>query len=62
LQFVKNPAAIASTMSNLLDLDYGFVFKAANTPYVPGETVYMTLVDFVSYEKIKELFCAEDPV
>lgn len=55
LQFVRNPAAIASTMSNLLELDYGFVFKAANTPYVPGETVYMTLVDFVSYEKIKEL-------
>jgi cell division protein FtsI/penicillin-binding protein 2 len=55
LQFVKNPAAIASTMSNLLDLDYGFVFKAANTPYVPGETVYVTLVDFISYEKIQEL-------
>lgn len=55
LQFVKNPAAIASTMSNLLEMDYGFVFKAANTPYVPGETVYLTLVDFVSYEKVEEL-------
>ena len=55
LQFVKNPAAIASTMSNLLELDYGFVFKAANTPYVPGEQVYVTLVDFIPYEKIEEL-------
>jgi cell division protein FtsI/penicillin-binding protein 2 len=55
LQFVKNPAAIASTLSNLLDMDYGFVFKAANTDYVPGETVYVTLVDFISYAKIEEL-------
>lgn len=55
LQFVKNPAAIASTVSNLLELDYGFVFKAASTPYVPGETVYITLADFVLYSKIEEL-------
>jgi len=55
LQFVKNPAAIASTMSNLLELDYGYVFKAATTEYVPGETVYVTLADFISSEKIAEL-------
>ncbi len=55
LQFVKNPAAIASTMSNLLDMDYGFVFKAANTPYVPGQTVYITLADYILYSQIEEL-------
>lgn len=55
LQFVKNPAAIASTMSNLLELDYGYVFKAATTEYVPGEIVYVTLADFISSEKIAEL-------
>lgn len=55
LQFVKNPAAIASTISNLLELDYGYVFKAATTDYVPGETVYVTLADFISSEKIAEL-------
>jgi len=55
LQFVKNPAAIASTMSNLLDLDYGFVFKAASTAYVPGQTVYITLADYILYSQIEEL-------
>ena len=55
LQFVKNPAAIASTISNLLDMDYGFVFKAATTPYVPGQTVYITLADYILYSQIEEL-------
>ena len=55
LQFVKNPAAIASTMSNLLDMDYGFVFKAASTPYVPGQTVYITLADYILFSQIEEL-------
>ncbi len=55
LQFVKNPAAIASTISNLLDMDYGFVFKAASTPYVPGQTVYITLADYILFSQIEEL-------
>ena len=55
LQFVKNPAAIASSLSNVLGLDYRTVFKAAKSKYVPGEQVYITLTDFVAANKIKEL-------
>ncbi len=55
LQFVKNPAAIASSLSNILGLDYGKVFEAAGTAYVPGKQVYITLTDFVAANKIREL-------
>ncbi len=55
LQFVKNPAAIASSLSNVLDMDYGEVFEAASSAYVPGENVYITLADFISSEQIAEL-------
>ncbi len=55
LQFVRNPAAISTTLSNVLGLDYKKVFNAANTEYVPGKQVYITLTDFVEANKIKEL-------
>ncbi|HOS53599.1 MAG TPA: penicillin-binding protein 2 [Anaerolineaceae bacterium] len=55
LQFVRNPSAIASTLANVLGLDYQEVFNAANTKYVPGQQVYVTLADFVESYKIKEI-------
>lgn len=55
LQFVKNPAAIASALSEILEMDYNKTFNAASTPYIPGKQVYVTLTDFVSAQKIKEI-------
>jgi cell division protein FtsI/penicillin-binding protein 2 len=55
LQFVQNPIAIASAMASLFGSDYNTVLAAASTPYAPGESVYMTIADFISSAKIEEL-------
>lgn len=55
LQYVRNPSAIAATLSSLLGTDYAAVFTAANTTYVPGESVYVTLADFVTADQIAEI-------
>ncbi len=55
LQYVRNPSAIASALSSLLGIDYGKTFEAASTKYDSGSSVYVTLADFISTEKIAEL-------
>ncbi len=60
LQFVKNPSAIAAALSSLLGTDYAQVLAAASTPYDPASSVYITLADFVSSEKITEISNLKD--
>ncbi|HNR01773.1 MAG TPA: penicillin-binding protein 2 [Anaerolineaceae bacterium] len=55
LQFVRNPATIASTLADVLKLDYQKVFEAAQTEYVPGKQVYITLTDFVQANQVRNL-------
>ncbi len=55
LQFVRNPATIATTLSEVLGLDYKKVYNAAKTKYEPGKQVYITITDFVAASKISDI-------
>lgn len=55
LQFVKNPEAIAAAVSTLLGSNYGNALAAAQTDFVPGKSVYITVADFISSETIANL-------
>ncbi|MEA5078822.1 MAG: penicillin-binding protein 2 [Anaerolineaceae bacterium] len=52
LQNVCNAETIASTLASQLGLDYQTVLTAAQTQYIAGKQVYMTLTDFVEADKI----------
>lgn len=55
LQYVQNPAAIASAVSTLFGVDYNASLAAVSLPYEPGKMVYVTLADFVTSDKLEEL-------
>lgn len=55
LQFVKNAEAIAAAVSTLLGSNYGTVLAAAQTDFVPGKSVYITVADFISSDSIANL-------
>jgi cell division protein FtsI/penicillin-binding protein 2 len=55
LQFVTNPASVASALASILGSDYNTVFNLANEPYVEGKSVYIPLSDFVDSNKIDQL-------
>jgi cell division protein FtsI/penicillin-binding protein 2 len=55
LQFVRNPAAIASAMASLFGVDYNTAFAAASTPYAASKSVYITIADFITSEQIDAL-------
>jgi cell division protein FtsI/penicillin-binding protein 2 len=55
LQNVCNAETIASTLAAQLHLDYQTVLTAAQTKYIPGKQVYMTLTDFVEADKINAI-------
>ncbi len=55
LQNVCNAETIASTLASQLGLDYQTVLAAAQTQYIAGKQVYMTLTDFVETDKINAI-------
>jgi cell division protein FtsI/penicillin-binding protein 2 len=55
LQYVVNPAAIASAMASIVGSDYTTILGEASQPYVEGQSVYVTLADFVDSDKIAEI-------
>jgi cell division protein FtsI/penicillin-binding protein 2 len=55
LQYVKNPAAIASAVSTLFGVNYDSSLAAASLPYESGKTVYVTLADFVTSDELEQL-------
>ena len=55
LQYVRNPATIASTLASLMSVDYTQTLSAAKQTYVAGQSVYVTLTDFVDSNKIAEI-------
>jgi cell division protein FtsI/penicillin-binding protein 2 len=55
LQYVQNPAAIASAVSTLFGVNYDSSLAAVSLPYEPGKMVYVTLADFVTSDKLEEL-------
>jgi len=55
LQYVRNPAAIASAVSTLLGANYDAAFASASLPYQSGSMVYVTLADFVTSEQLAQL-------
>ncbi len=55
LQYVRNSTSIAATLSSLLGIDYAQTYAAANTAYDPKSSVYVTLADFISAEKVQEI-------
>ena len=55
LQYVRNPASIASAVSTLFGVNYDASYDAAKLVYEPGNMVYVTLADFVTSEKLEEL-------
>jgi cell division protein FtsI/penicillin-binding protein 2 len=55
LQFVTNPASIASALSTILGSDYTKILGEASQTYVEGKTVYVTLADFVTSDQIDQI-------
>jgi cell division protein FtsI/penicillin-binding protein 2 len=55
LQFVQNPASVASAVASLFGTDYNQALAAASTPFEPSKSVYITLVDFISSGQIDAL-------
>ena len=55
LQYVANPASVASALSSILGLDYQKIYDQANETYVEGKSVYVTLTDFVDSDKIGQI-------
>ena len=55
LQFVTNPASIASALATIVGSDYNTVFSEASQPYVEGKSVYVTLADFIDSDKIAQI-------
>ncbi|MHC1741376.1 MAG: peptidoglycan D,D-transpeptidase FtsI family protein [Anaerolineaceae bacterium] len=55
LQFVANPASIASALASIVGSDYNTVFSEASQTYVEGKSVYVTLADFVDSNKIAQI-------
>ncbi len=55
LKNVCNAETIASTLASQLGLDYQTVLTSANTQFIAGQQVYVTLTDFVESDKINQL-------
>lgn len=55
LQSVHDAKAIALTVSNVLNVDYGDALAAASQKFVKKEKVYNTLADFVTQAQIDQL-------
>jgi cell division protein FtsI/penicillin-binding protein 2 len=55
LQYVQNPAAIASAVSTLFGANYDASLAAVSLPYEPEKMVYVTLADFVTSDQLEEL-------
>ena len=55
LQYVVDPSTIATTLASIVGADYNTVYTAASTQYVEGQSVYVTLADFVDSDKIAQI-------
>jgi cell division protein FtsI/penicillin-binding protein 2 len=55
LQYVANPATIATTLASIVGSDYATILAEASQPYVEGKSVYVTLADFVDSSKIAQI-------
>jgi cell division protein FtsI/penicillin-binding protein 2 len=55
LQYVANPTTIATTLASITGADYNEVFSAASQAYSAGNSVYVTLSDFVDVDKINQI-------
>lgn len=60
LQYVRNPVSIASALATILGKDYNEMLTLVNTPYVPGESVYVTVADFIPGGTVNELWTLKD--
>lgn len=60
LQYVRNPVSIASALATVLGKDYNEMLALVNTPYVPGESVYVTVADFIPGGTVNELWTLKD--
>lgn len=52
LRYVRNPTAIATALASITGADFNTVLGLASTPYVEGQSVYITLADFVDASQI----------
>ncbi len=55
LRYVINPTAIATAVASVTGADFTKVLGMASTPYVEGQSVYITLKDFVDSSQIDQL-------
>ncbi|HBF41371.1 MAG TPA: hypothetical protein DDW19_06270 [Anaerolineaceae bacterium] len=55
LRYVRNPTAIATAVASVTGADYNQIFALASMPYVEGQSIYVTLADFVDATQIDAL-------